>query len=184
MVSEDFVEEMFCCDISKCKGACCVEGDAGAPLEEKESGLIKEKLEKVLPLMSKEAIEVLEKEGHVVRDREGDLVTPTIGNRECIYAIYDENNNLKCSFEQVWDGSDEDFKKPISCHLYPARETKLFDAKALNYHRWQICESACDHGSKIGLPLYKFLKSSLTRKYGEEWYTEFAEVMEEIKKGP
>jgi len=170
IVSTDVIQEAFVCDLDKCKGACCVEGDLGAPLELDELPKIEEVLEVVKPYLSEEAIAVLEKEGGYILDEEGDYSTTTINNRECAFAYYGENNVLKCSIEQAWKDGKTDFQKPVSCHLYPVRVQKLVDHEALNYDRWHICSAACELGKSLKVPVYKFLKEALVRKYGADWY--------------
>lgn len=172
LISDDVVEEAFVCDLTKCKGACCVEGDLGAPLLKEELSIVQELIDVVKPYLSKEAVEVLEKEGAYVHDSDGDYSTTTIDNKECAFAFYDDQNVLKCSIEQAHKEGKTDFKKPISCHLYPIRVAKLPDFDALNYDRWQICSPACDLGKELKVPVYKFLKEALIRKYGENWYEE------------
>ena len=179
VLSEDLRENFFVCDLEKCKGACCVEGDAGAPLEEEEIGV----LDKIYPLikgyLTEEGIETIERQGTWVYDQDGDKVTPTIGdNGACAYALTDERGILKCGIEQAYLDGKVDFKKPISCHLYPIRITKYDDFEALNYDRWDICDAACVLGNKLGVPVYKFLKEPLIRKYGEGWYAELVQEIE------
>ena len=161
--------------MNKCKGACCVEGDLGAPLTEEEVDLIDDVIDKVKPYLSKDAVDVLDKEGGYLLDEDGDLSTTTIIGRECAFAFYDENKILKCSIEQAHKDGKTDFKKPISCHLYPIRVSKLPDFEALNYDRWQICSPACDLGKELKVPVYKFLREPLIRKYGGHWYKELEE---------
>ena len=182
LVSEDFLDEFFCCDLNSCKGACCIEGDAGAPLKEEEIAPIREKFSQVKPFLSERSIEEIEKTSGVAKDRDGEWVTATVENRECVFAFYDEKGILKCSFEKAWDGSEKDFRKPISCHLYPAREVNLFGATALNYHQWEICSPACELGKREKIPLYKFLREGLEKRFGAAWYGKFSEIMEAIKK--
>lgn len=179
VLSEDLRENFFVCDLEKCKGACCVEGDAGAPLEEEEIGV----LDKIYPLikgyLTEEGIETIERQGTWVYDQDGDKVTPTIGdNGACAYALTDERGILKCGIEQAYRDGKVNFKKPISCHLYPIRITKYDDFEALNYDRWDICDAACVLGNKLGVPVYKFLKEPLIRKYGEGWYAELVQEIE------
>jgi len=172
LISDDVIEEQFVCDLTKCKGACCVEGDLGAPLNEEELEDIDRVIDHVKSYLTPEAIEVLEKEGGYLLDEDGDLSTTTINGKECAFAFYDENSILKCSIEQAHKDGKTDFKKPISCHLYPIRVVKLPEFEALNYDRWSICAPACDLGSELKVPVYKFLKEPLIRKYGEKWYEE------------
>lgn len=175
LVSDDVIEEQFVCDLTKCKGACCVEGDLGAPLLKEELPEIEKVIELVKPYLTKEAIDVLKKEGGYLLDEDGDYSTTTINGKECAFAFYDKKGILKCSIEQAHKEEKTDWKKPISCHLYPIRVTKLPDFEALNYDRWQICSPACDLGKELKVPVYKFLKDALIRKYGVKWYAELEE---------
>ena len=170
IISDDLAEEMFHCDIEKCKGACCVEGDLGAPLEESELPILKDVLEEVKPYLSEEGLKALEEHGAYVLDHEGDYSTPTINGRECAYAIYDEKGILKCGIEQAYFDGKISFRKPISCHLYPVRIGSYDEFDALNYDRWSICSPACTLGDAMKMPVYKFVKDALIRKYGEQWY--------------
>ena len=178
VLSDDLMEQFFVCDLEKCKGACCVEGDLGAPLEKDELPVIDEILEKVKPYLSQEGLKAIEEHGPYILDEEGDYSTTTIDNKECAFAIYDEKGILKCGIEQAYLDGKIDYKKPISCHLYPIRITKYDHYDALNYDRWHICNPACHLGSKLGVPVYKFLKDALIRKYGEDWYKELEEEVE------
>ena len=177
-VSDDIADKFFVCDLNKCKGACCVDGDLGAPLEEDELDIIDEIYPKVKPYLSKEGIEVIEKEGCYLKDWEGDFSTTTIKGRECAFAFYEKTGILKCGIEQAYLDGKISYKKPISCHLYPIRITKYEQYDALNYDRWHICGDACHHGKALGVPLYKFLKEPLIRKYGENWYKELTMIIE------
>lgn len=172
LVSDEVVEEAFVCDLQKCKGACCVEGDLGAPLLKEELPLIDEVIKLVSPYLGPEAIKILEKEGGYVLDEDGDYSTTTIDNKECAFAFYDSGGILKCGIEQAHKDGKTDFKKPISCHLYPIRVAKLPEFEALNYDRWHICSPACDLGKELKVPVYKFLKEALVRKFGQDWYDE------------
>lgn len=178
-ISDDIADQMFVCDLEKCKGACCVEGDLGAPLEEEELPILEQIYEDVKPYLSAKGIRAIEEQGLYIKDYEGDYSTPTIGNRECAFAIYDKKGVLKCGIEQAYLDGKISYKKPISCHLYPIRITKYEDYHAINYDRWEICNPACKHGRKLGVPLYKFLKEPLIRQYGEIWYNELVHLIEE-----
>ena len=179
VISSDVEKEFFVCDLEKCKGACCVEGDLGAPLEEDELDEIDSVIEEVRPYLSPKAIKVLDEEGGYLIDEEGDYSTTTIDGKECAFAFYDDRHILKCAIEQAWKDGKTHFRKPISCHLYPIRITKLDDYEALNYDRWDICAPACSNGSRLGVPVYKFLKEPLIRKYGSEWYDRLCESIEQ-----
>ncbi|AWL09518.1 hypothetical protein HME7025_01666 [Aquirufa nivalisilvae] len=181
VISEDVADEFFVCDLSKCKGACCVEGDLGAPLEEDELAIIESIQEQIAPYLSEEGKAVIEKVGTWVKDEDGDFSTPVIEGRECVYAIYDDKKYLKCGIEQAFFDGKIDFRKPISCHLYPIRIAKLAEYQALNYDRWSICSDACSHGKQLGVPIYKFLKEPLIRKFGDKWYSELEKEIEERK---
>jgi hypothetical protein len=169
-ISDDIEDQLFVCNLDKCKGACCVEGDSGAPLEEDELAVLDEIYPFVEPYLSEAGKKVIAQEGTHTKDFEGDYVTPVIDGRECVYAIYDEKNILKCGIEAAYLDGKIGFKKPISCHLYPIRVTKYDQYHALNYDRWDICSPACSFGKELGVPVYKFLKDPLIRAYGENWY--------------
>jgi hypothetical protein len=180
-ISDDIAEKFFVCNLEKCKGACCVEGDLGAPLEESELPVMEEIYEKVKPYLTSEGIKAIEEQGKYIQDWEGDYSTTTINDRECAYAFYDEKNILKCGIEQAYIEEKIDFKKPISCHLYPIRITKYDNFHALNYDRWSICSDACTFGEQLGVEVYKFLKEPLIRAYGEEWYQQLTHEIENGK---
>jgi hypothetical protein len=178
VLSDDIKENFFVCNLEKCKGACCVEGDLGAPLEKEELSEIDDNLEAIKPYLSEEGLKAIDEQGPYVLDEEGDYSTTTIDNKECAFAIYDENKILKCGIEQAYLDGKIKWKKPISCHLYPIRITKYDHYDALNYDRWDICSPACDFGAELKVPIYKFLKDALIRKYGEKWYAELVEEIE------
>lgn len=179
VLSDDIKENFFVCDLDKCKGACCVEGDAGAPLEDEETLILEQIYPLVKEYLSSAGIEAVESQGTWVFDRDGDKGTPTIGiNGACAYSIVDEKGILKCGIEQAYLNKKTTFKKPISCHLYPIRVTKYDDFDALNYDRWHICDPACVLGNQLGVPIYKFLREALTRKYGESWYADLVKIIE------
>ncbi|NOX45874.1 MAG: DUF3109 family protein [Chlorobi bacterium] len=177
MVSEEIRDKRFCCDLEKCAGACCVEGDAGAPLEEEEISLLEDMIDEIKPFMRKEGIEVIEKNGIFDFDMAGEYVTPLIKDKDCAFVIY-QDGVAKCAIEKAWEEEKVSFQKPISCHLYPIRITKNKDFEAVNYHKWYICQSACTLGKKLQLPLYQFLKVPLIRKYGEDWYGKLVKEIE------
>jgi hypothetical protein len=177
VVSDDLKDKFFVCNLEKCKGACCVEGDLGAPLEDEELNILTENFEAIKPYLSPEGVKAIEAQGLYIKDWEGDFSTTTIGNRECAYAIYDENLTLKCGIEQAYLDGKINWKKPISCHLYPIRITKYDGFEALNYDKWQICNAACSFGQDLGVRVYQFLKEPLIRKYGHDWYNELEELV-------
>jgi hypothetical protein len=179
VLSDDIKENFFVCDLEACKGACCVEGDSGAPLEDDETKILEEIYPFVKDYITEEGRQVIAAQGTWVIDSDGDKVTPTLGaNRECAYALYDERGILKCGIEQAYLAGKISWKKPISCHLYPIRVTKYDQYDALNYNRWHICDPACQLGKSLQVPLYVFLKEALVRKYGEAWYAELLEDIE------
>ncbi|CAA9309235.1 MAG: hypothetical protein AVDCRST_MAG56-6128 [uncultured Cytophagales bacterium] len=178
-LSDDIAEKMFVCDLERCKGACCTEGDSGAPLEEAELPVLEEVFEAVKPFLTPAGLQAIQEQGKYVIDEDGDLATPTVGNRECAYATYDAKGVLKCAIEQAYLAGKIAYRKPISCHLYPIRVTKYDQFEALNYHRWQICDAACTLGSSLQVPLYKFLREPLVRKYGQAWYDELLAAIAE-----
>lgn len=177
IISEDIRDIRFCCDLEKCKGACCIEGDAGAPIEEEEISLLEDFIDEIKPYMTNEGIKVIESNGIFDFDEKGEYVTPLINNRECAY-VYFENGITRCAIEKAFEEGKIYFQKPVSCHLYPIRITKHKDFEAVNYHKWYICQSACTLGKNTNLPLYKFLKEPLIRKYGEGWYSKLVEKIE------
>lgn len=170
LVSEDLLDKKFVCDLNACKGACCVEGDSGAPLEEQEAKILDEIYDRVKPYMRSEGIESVEEQGKYIVDIDGDLVTPLVKGKECAYVYFDEKNTAFCAIERAYKEGKINFQKPISCHLYPVRITKYKKYDAVNYHAWDICKPACSCGSKLNVPVYKFVKTALIRKYGEDWY--------------
>jgi len=186
VISDDIKDKFFVCNLEKCKGACCVEGDLGAPLAEDELQILADNYEQIKPYLSEAGVQAIAEQGLFIKDWEGDFSTTTINDRECAYAIYDENLTLKCGIEQAYLDGKINWKKPISCHLYPIRITKYDGFEALNYDKWQICNPACSFGADLGVRVYQFLKEPLIRKYGAEWYQELVELIaseeEAIKK--
>ncbi len=177
LVSEDILEKQFVCDLSRCKGACCVEGDAGAPLSVEEAGILQEEYQNFKPYLRKEGIKAVEEQGTSVTDpHDGEDVTPLVNGAECAYVIFDENGISKCGIEKAWEEGGTTFRKPVSCHLYPVRVNKYVTYEAVNYHKWEICSPACELGEQLKVPVYRFLKEALIRKYGPEWYHELDEV--------
>lgn len=172
IVSGELLEKRFVCDLEKCRGACCVEGDSGAPLEEDELKILDKIYPKVAPFLSEEGRASIEKYGRYVIDDDGEYVTPLVnGDMECAYTIF-QNGVAKCGIEKAYEEGKIKFKKPISCHLYPIRINKLRSGEALNYHKWDLCKAACALGKKLDVPVYLFLKEPLIRKYGKKWFKE------------
>jgi hypothetical protein len=183
VVSEEIFEEHFVCDLEACKGACCVEGESGAPLQIDELLEVESAFEAAKKYMTQEGIDAVEELGYAVKDEDGDIVTPLIGKHGmCAYAIINEKGIAQCTFELAWKAEETTWRKPISCHLYPIRLGALNKMTAVNYHRWPICAPACSCGSKLGVPVYLFLKEPLIRKFGKAWFTELEEVYHLWKK--
>lgn len=182
LISEDLFSEEFVCNLAKCKGICCVEGDAGAPLDEDETHFLDEIYPKIKPYLRPEGIQAIEEQGTYTLDFEGDLVTPLVNNAECAYVIFDEKGYTKCAIEKAYEDGVIDWQKPISCHLYPIRITEYSNFSAINYHEWDICSDACTLGKELGVKVYQFLKKPLIRKYGEEFYQTLSEAAEEWEK--
>ena len=178
---EIFVEK-FVCDLSACKGACCVEGDGGAPLSIEEAQKLQDILPDIWEYLDPKGQQVLKEKGAYIKAADGDLETPLLKGAECAYLIYDENNIAKCGIEAAHKAGATDFKKPVSCHLYPIRESEISIGLALNYHRWGICSPACSLGEELKVPVFKFLKDALIRKHGEDWYEEAELVYDLLKK--
>ena len=179
LVSDLVVERQFVCDLLKCKGGCCEDGDAGAPLEKEELEILNSIYETVKPYLTKEGIRWIERHGRYVYDREFGWVTPTIEGKMCVYGFRDENGVIKCGIEQAYRDGKLDFKKPISCHLYPiiSERGKKNDYDRVNYEpREKLCNPACAFGKKLKVPVYEFLKEPLIRKYGEDFYNALDKV--------
>ncbi len=177
LISEDLLDKHFVCDLAACKGACCVEGESGAPLEEEELSILDDIFEDVKAFLPVEGAQAIIDQGKYIQDNDGDWVTPLRDGKECAYTVFDENGVAGCGIEKAYFAGKVEFRKPISCHLYPIRTKKLSEHEALNYHEWPICKPACECGSKLKMPIYKFCKDSIIRKYGEAFYEqlEFAE---------
>ena len=180
IISLDVLKKQFVCDLNACKGACCVEGDSGAPLTKEEEKKLKNIYKKVKPYMTEEGVLEIERSGVAVFDSEDELTTPLVKNRECAF-VFEDKGISKCSIEKAYHAGEIDFKKPISCHLFPIRITEYSDFEAINYEEIKICKPACDCGSKLEVPVYSFLKEPLVRKYGESWYKELLEAVKLLK---
>lgn len=173
LISDQVVEEQFVCDLVKCKGGCCVDGDAGAPLENDELQEIKTAYKSVLPYLSSEAKNELERQGLYTYDKEFGWVTPTVSSGMCAYGIIGENGIVKCGIEQAYNDGKIAWRKPISCHLFPVKIKKGKSGKSdlVNYEpREDLCKAACNLGKKLKVPVHIFLKDALIRKYGQEFY--------------
>ncbi|WP_409079696.1 DUF3109 family protein [Salibacter sp.] len=177
ILSSELFEKKFVCDLSACKGACCVEGDVGAPVEESELEVMDKIYELVKPYMRKEGIEAVEAQGKYIRDSwDNEWVTPLVKGKECAYVNFDPDGTAKCSIEQAYRDNKIEFPKPVSCHLYPIRVKKYRDFEAVNYDRWDICSDACKLGDKLGVKVFEFTKEPLIRKYGESFYKELEQI--------
>lgn len=181
LLSPDIITERFCCDLDACKGACCVEGDAGAPVTLDEIGGIEDALDTVWGGLSASAQSVIDKQGVAYTDPEGELVTSIVGGKDCVFTCY-ENGICLCALERAWRAGKTKFCKPISCALYPIREKRFASGlTGLNYNRWTVCKTAVAKGRELDLPVYKFLKDPLTRRFGAEWYQELCDVADKIQ---
>jgi len=176
IVSEDIIEKDFACNLSACKGACCVDGDAGAPVEADERTILKNIYSKIKPFMSPEGIKAVENQGVFTTNKEGEHETPLVNGAECAYIIFDKKNTALCAIEEAYNSGAVTFKKPISCHLYPIRVQDYSEFAAVNYHKWPICDDACTLGASLQIPIYKFVKQALIRKFGEDWYAELENI--------
>ena len=179
IISRELFENQFICHLEKCEGNCCVFGDSGAPLEDNEADLLSAELEEILAFMRAEGKRAAREQGAWVVDHDGDKVTPLVDREECIFVVF-ENNIARCAIEQAYENGAISFRKPVSCHLYPIRTSKLKHGIALNYHRWSICEPARILGKREGIPVFRFLRDPLIRVYGEEFYEELEIVYREL----
>ena len=195
LISSEIITERFCCDLETCKGACCVEGDAGAPVTLDEIGEIENVLDIVWGDMTASAQAVVDRQGVAYTDQEGDLVTSIVNGKDCVFTYYDdlEISNTQhpspithcclCALEKAYRAGRSKFCKPISCALYPIREKRFSSGLiGLNYHKWSVCECARKKGRELDLPVYKFLKAPLVRRFGQEWYDELETIANELDK--
>ncbi len=182
IVSLDVLRAKFCCDLNDCHGYCCVEGDSGAPIEQDEVAALEEALPVVWHDLSEKAKSVIDRQGVVYNDSDGDLVTSIVEGKDCVFTCYDEKGCCYCALEKAYREGKSGFYKPISCHLYPIRVSDFGSCKALNYHRWDVCKAAVVLGESKDIPLYKFLKEPLVRKFGAAWYAELEDTVEELRK--
>lgn len=180
IVSTQIFERQFVCDLSACKGACCIEGDGGAPVTKEEVAIIEANLDKVLPYMRPEGIAAIQAQGVVYEDDDFEPATTLVNGKECAFVYFDQTNTAKCAIEKAHREGHIDFIKPISCHLYPIRTKQFSEYTALNYEKWDICEPACACGEKLEVPVYKFLKEPLIRAFGPTFYQELEVVSREL----
>ena len=182
IVSEEIIEKDFVCNLSACKGACCVDGEAGAPLEEDELKILTDIYSKVKPFLTAKGIEAIEKQGLYIKTN-GEYETPLIASDDsCAYINYDDKGIAQCGIEEAYNQGEITWKKPVSCHLYPVRVQDYSEFAAVNYHKWEICDAACTLGKELQVPVYKFVKQALIRKFGEDWYAELEKVAANYKK--
>lgn len=189
LISADILTERFCCDLNVCKGECCIEGDAGAPVTLDEIAAIEDSLDVVWPDMSASAQSVVDRQGVSYIDQEGDLVTSIVNGKDCVFTCYDTidvgdgpiHHCCLCAFEKAFRTGRISFCKPISCALYPIREKKLgMDLIGLNYNRWDVCKCAREKGAQLDIPVYRFLKEPLIRRFGERWYGQLETLVSEL----
>lgn len=180
LISLDLTEKHFVCDLAVCKGSCCVEGDAGAPLEQDEIARIEALLPVIWDDLSEASRKVIDRQGVYYIDEEGEPVTSIVNGRECVFTYNDERGVVKCAIEKAYREGKTDFYKPISCHLYPVRVQQYQGYKAVNYHKWQICSCARVLGSSLKVPVYRFLKEPLIRKFGADWYDQLDIAAKEL----
>ena len=181
LVSLDILEKEFCCDLDKCRGCCCIEGDAGAPLEADEERKIQEILPILLPEMTKEARAVVEQQGIAYNDPTGERVTSIVNGKDCVFTCYNAEGCCFCATDKAFREGRTAWCKPISCALYPIREKQFSNGTVgLQYHRWSVCHAAVKKGRELQLPIYKFLKDPLIRRFGQSWYDELCEVADSI----
>lgn len=182
IVSFDVLTESFSCDLAHCKGECCIEGDAGAPVTPDEIAQIEELLPTIWEDLSIEALKVINSQGVAYTDPEGELVTSIVNGKDCVFTCYGDDGCCYCAIEKAYRNGLCKFKKPVSCHLYPIRVKRIGDYYGLNYDRWDVCRAAVLKGRKDGIPIYKYLKEPLVRRFGQEWYDELELTVEELKR--
>lgn len=176
IVSEELIEKDFVCNLNACKGACCILGEAGAPLSVEEIVILKEIYPKVKPFLRAEGIAAIAAQGtHIVSELD-ELETPLVDGKECAYVTFTKQGVASCGIEDAYNAGAVSFRKPISCHLYPVRVQDYSEFAAVNYHKWPICDDACTLGKELKVPVYKFVREALIRKFGEAWYTELEKV--------
>lgn len=182
IVSEELIEGEFVCNLTACKGGCCVDGEAGAPLEEGELQALERVYDQVKPYLRAEGVAAIAEQGLYVKGWDGDWETPLVNGAECAYVTFDDKGTALCGIEQAYNDGKIDWKKPVSCHLYPVRVKQYSEFAAVNYHKWHICDPACALGASLEVPVYRFVKEALIRKFGEEWYSELEEVARALGK--
>lgn len=181
IVSEDLIQKDFVCNLHACKGECCIAGEAGAPLEKSETEELEKIYQDIKPFLRPEGIAAIEKQGAFITTSNGELETPLVEGAECAYVTFTKQGIASCGIEDAYNAGKIDFRKPISCHLYPVRVQSYSEFAAVNYHKWHICDEACILGKELQVPVYKFVKEALIRKFGENWYRELEKVALEMK---
>lgn len=181
LVSEDLIQKHFVCHLARCKGECCVAGEAGAPLEAEEAQYLKNHLEDLAPFLEKQGRQAIAQQGTSVKGVDGSLETPLVKGKECAYTVFSETGVAQCGIEKAFNKGALSFQKPISCHLYPVRVTSYSEFEAVNYHQWDICNTACQFGDALQIPVYQYVKKALIRKFGEAWYADLEKEAEKKK---
>lgn len=177
LVSSEILSNKFVCDLYACKGACCVQGDAGAPIEQEELEDLIRIQPNIRPFLRQEGIDAIAQQGAYIVEPDGEAVTPLVNGKECAYTVFEKDGTASCGIEKAWQAGKTDFRKPISCHLYPIRIAKLRDGtEALNYNRWKICNPARACGMKLDVKVYRFLKDPIVRKYGQQFFDQLQEA--------
>lgn len=184
ILSTELFERKFVCDLNACKGACCVQGDSGAPLTVEEVDILEEIYDQVVPYMRPEGIAAVEEQGVFYMDFSNEPATTLVNGAECAFVYFDEQGITKCAIEKAHLEGKTDWKKPISCHLYPIRVKQMGEMTALNYSQWDICEPACACGESLNVPVFRFLKEPLVRAFGQPFYDDMLKVEEELNKNP
>ena len=180
ILSIDIFKKHFLCDLNACKGACCVEGDSGAPLTSEEVNSIGNHINLIKEEMSPSGLSAIENKDFYYVDEDGEEVTSLVNNKECVFVFRDQNNIAKCSIESAYRKNKINFNKPISCHLYPIRVRKYESFKAINIHNWHICKPACDCGSQLNIPVFKFLKEAIIRSWSKEFYDQLEDIYQQF----
>ena len=182
VISTQIFEKNFVCDLSACKGQCCVSGDSGAPISVEEISILEDEIDEIKPFMTKRGIKVIEHQGVFYVDQENEKVTSLIDEKECAFVSFNKEGIAQCSIEMAYKEGKTTLKKPISCHLFPIRVKKFKAFTALNYSKWDICEPACECGEKLKVPVFIFLKDALIRAFGRRFFSELLAVNKEITK--
>ena len=180
IISDELFEKKFVCDLQKCKGGCCVEGDSGAPLRSKEIKEIAKNLSIIKSEMSTKGLNAIKNNDFHYLDSDGDKVTKLVDGKECVFVVFDKNNIAKCSIESAYRKNKINFNKPISCHLYPVRIKKYDSFTAVNVDSWHVCKPACECGTELNVPVFKFLKDAIVRSWGLDFFKHLDSVYNEF----